>query len=182
MISVVAIAFAIGLGTGSLVGVGDAGATQRLGTGSVGQFATSTALTASKPNSTKAAVTHALAYDLVEANGKVVAVGKAAYYGSAFGKHLVAPIVALISTPDRKGYWLVGAYGSVYPFGDARNEDGVGGKLRGDPVVAAAATPDGRGYWLVTSHGQVLPFGDAESYGSITKPIRAHAVAIVATN
>ena len=97
-------------------------------------------------------------------------------------KHLVAPVVALVPTPDHKGYWLIGADGSVYPFGDARNEGGAGGKLRRDPVVAAAAAPDGRGYWLVTSRGQVMAFGDAESYGSITKPIRAHVVAIVATD
>jgi hypothetical protein len=92
MISVVTIALAIGLGTSSFVCAGDAGATPRLGTASVGQFATSSALTGSKPSSTRAAVTNDLAYDLAEANGKVVAVGKAAYYGSAFGKHLVAPI------------------------------------------------------------------------------------------
>ena len=82
-----------------------------------------------------------LAYDLVEANGRVEALGGAAYYGSAFGTALVAPIVALVSTPDRKGYWLVGADGSVYPFGDARYEGGAGGNVRPDPVVAAAATP-----------------------------------------
>jgi hypothetical protein len=75
-------------------------------------------------------VTHDLAYDLVEANGKVVAVGQAAYFGSAFDKHLIAPIIALVPTPDRKGYWLIGADGSVYPFGDARNEGGAGGKVR----------------------------------------------------
>jgi len=120
MISVVTIALAIGLGTSSFVCAGDAGATPRLGTASVGQFATSSALTGSKPSSTRAAVTNDLAYDLAEANGRVVAVGKAAYYGSAFGKHLVAPIIELVSTPDRKGYWLIGADGSVYPFGDAR--------------------------------------------------------------
>ena len=56
-----------------------------------------------------------LAYDLAEADGRVAAVGQAAYYGSAFGKHLVARIIALVSTPDRKGYWLIGADGSVYP-------------------------------------------------------------------
>jgi hypothetical protein len=79
MISVVAIAFAIGLGTSSFVGAGDAGATQRLGTAAVGQFAASTARTASKPSSTKAVVPHDLSYDLAEADGKIVAVGKAAY-------------------------------------------------------------------------------------------------------
>jgi hypothetical protein len=185
MLPVVTIALAIGLGTGSFFGATDAGATSRLSTVATGQFAKTarpTRLTGSKASSTRAAVTDDLAYDLAEANGKVVAVGKAAYYGSAFGKHLVAPVVALVSTPDHKGYWLIGADASVHPFGDARNEGGAGGKLRRDPVVAAAATPDGRGYWLVTSRGQVLAFGDAESYGSITKPMRAHVVAIVATN
>ncbi len=73
------------------------------------------------------------------------ALGGAANYGSAFGSPLVAPIVALVSTPDRKGYWLVGADASVYPFGDARDIGGAGGKPRADPVVAAAATPTGTG-------------------------------------
>ena len=107
-----------------------------------------------------------LAYDLAEADGSVEPLGGAAYYGSAFGTALVAPIVATVSTPDRKGYWLFGADGSVYPFGDARNEGGAGGAVLADPVVAAAATPDGAGYWLVTSVGQVMAFGDAVSYGS----------------
>src|ERR1039458_1643467 len=86
MIPVVAIAFGLGIGTGSFFGATDAGATSRLSTVATGQFAKTarpTTLTGSKPSSTKAAVTHDLAYDLAEANGKVVAVGKAAYYGSA---------------------------------------------------------------------------------------------------
>ena len=70
----------------------------------------------------------------------------------------------------------------MYPFGDARNKGGAGGALLPDPVVAATATPDGGGYWLVTSSGQVMAFGDAKSYGSITTPLRAHAVGIVATS
>jgi len=39
-----------------------------------------------------------LAYDLAETNGKVAAIGGAAYYGSRFGRHLVAPIVSIVST------------------------------------------------------------------------------------
>jgi hypothetical protein len=122
-----------------------------------------------------------LAYDLAEANGRVVAVGKAAYYGSAFGKHLVASIIDLVSTPDRKGYWLIGADGSVYPFGDAEYEGGAGGRLRRDPVVAVATTPDGAGYWLVTVTGGVMAFGDARNYGSIRSSITGHVVAIVSS-
>src|ERR1039457_2599311 len=148
MIPVVAIAFGLGIGTGSFFGATDAGATSRLSTVPTAQFAKTarpTTLTGSKPSSTKAAVTHDLAYDLAEANGKVVAVGKAAYYGSASEKHLVAPVVALVSTPDHKGYWLIGADASVFPFGDARNEGGAGGKVRRGPGAAAAAVAGGRG-------------------------------------
>ncbi len=185
MILVVAIAFWLALGTGSFFSAGDAGATPRLGTAAPLRFpggTPSAALTASESTArTQATVTPEVAYDLAEANGKVESLGGAAYYGSAFGNYLVAPIVALVSTPDLKGYWLIGADGSVYPFGDARNEGGTGGEVRADPVVAAAATPDGAGYWLVTSSGQVMTFGDAESYGSITTPIRAHVVGIEAT-
>jgi len=43
-----------------------------------------------------------LSYDLAEADGRVATLGRAAYYGSAFGKHLVAPIVALVSTPTAR--------------------------------------------------------------------------------
>ena len=125
MIPVVAIAFGLGLSTGSFFSARDAGATPRLGTVTPRQFpesAPSAALTASKSTaSPQATVTPELAYDLAEANGKVEPLGGAAYYGSAFGTYLVAPIIALVSTPGRNGYWLIGADGSVYPFGDALN-------------------------------------------------------------
>jgi hypothetical protein len=90
-------------------------------------------------------------------------------------------VIALVPTPDRKGYWLVGADGSVYPFGDARYEGGAGGRVRQDPIVAAATTPDGHGYWLVTGHGRVKPFGDARSYGSIRPPLTNQVVGIAGT-
>jgi len=106
---------------------------------------------------------------------------RAAYYGSAFGKHLVAPIVALVSTPDRKGYWLIGADGSGIPVRRCPNKGGAGGKVRRDPVVAAAATPDGGGYWLTTSAGHVMAFGDARNRGSIRSQISGHVISIVAT-
>jgi hypothetical protein len=185
MLPAVALVFALGLGTGACFGANGAAATTRFGNAAAGQSTGSTANTpsgASKPGgSMQLAVTPEIAYDLVEANGEVESLGGAAYYGSAYGTYLTAPVVAIISTPDLKGYWLIGADATVYPFGDARNEGGAGGSLRADPVVAAAATPDGDGYWLVTSSGKVMAFGDAVSYGSITQPIRAHVVGIVAT-
>ena len=122
-----------------------------------------------------------LSYDLAEADGRVAALGRAGYYGSAYGKHLIAPVIALVPTPDRKGYWLVGADGSVYAFGDAHNEGGAGGRVRQDPIVAAASTPDGRGYWLVTGAGRVLFFGDAGDFGSVKQPFAGHVVGIVGT-
>jgi hypothetical protein len=111
----------------------------------------------------------------------VAALGKAAYYGSAYGKHLIAPIVALVPTPTGKGYWLIGADGSVYAFGNAKYEGGAGGRVRQDPIVAAATTPDGRGYWLVTGGGRVLAFGDADSYGSVARPFTGHVAGIIGT-
>ena len=128
-----------------------------------------------------ATATPQLSYVLAQANGRVEPLGGAAYYGSVFGMDLVAPIVALLSTPDHKGYWLVGADGSMYRFGDAHNEGDAAGEVRPDPVVAAAVTNDGAGYWLVTASGHVMAFGDAKDYGSIETPLRAHVVGIVAT-
>ena len=60
-----------------------------------------------------------LAYDLAESNGRVAGARGGRLLRLRVRHALVAPIVALVSTPDRKGYWLVGADGSVYPFGDA---------------------------------------------------------------
>ena len=109
-----------------------------------------------------------LAYDLAQTNGQVESLGGAAYYGSAYGVHLVQPIVCLLATSDRKGYWLIGADASVFPYGDAQYEGDAGGTVRSSPIVAAAATPDDRGYWMVTSLGHVLAFGDAKNYGQVS--------------
>ena len=186
MMAVTAISLTLGLGTGSVVGTSSAGAmTQPLTTaaGSTAESGTGAAITSARPSVSPLAVaTPQLSYLLVEANGMVEPLGGAAYYGSVFGTDLVAPIVALLSTPDRRGYWLVGVDGSMYPFGDARNEGGAGGEVRQDPVVAAAVTPDGAGYWLVTSSGQVTGFGDARNYGSISTPLRAHVIGMAATS
>ncbi|MFZ2057140.1 MAG: hypothetical protein WAV54_07010, partial [Acidimicrobiales bacterium] len=100
VISFVSIAF--GLGTSSLLGASGAGATSWPGTAPAGRFgrtAPNATITAPKPSArAKGAVPSArsLAYDLVEANGKVSALGGAAYYGSAFGRDLVAPIISLV--------------------------------------------------------------------------------------
>ena len=38
---------------------------------------------------------------------------------SAAKLHLAKPIVALVATPDAKGYWLVASNGAVFTYGDA---------------------------------------------------------------
>ena len=132
LIPALVIALTLGLGTSSSFGAGVASATSRPGTAAVVKFSTSAAgTTFAAPistASTQAGTAPELAYALAEADGSVEPVGGAAFYGSAFGTALVAPIVATVSTPDRKGYWLFGADGSVYPFGDAHNEGGAGAR------------------------------------------------------
>jgi len=173
------------VGTGWFVGASDADAMPHPAVEAAGHPARTAATVAkslvARMPATKGAPTPQLAYDLAESDGTVTALGGAAYFGSEYGKQLPAPIVALVATPDRGGYWLIGADASVYPFGDAKNEGGAAGKALSASVVAAAATPDGGGYWLVTATGQVLPFGDAKNYGSITSPLKDHVVGIVAT-
>src|ERR1700676_4153972 len=92
-----------------------------------------------------------------------------------------APIVAMASTHDNKGYWFAGADGRVYAFGNAFSYPADGAFTFGPPalnapIVGMAATPTGSGYWLVASDGGMFSYGDANFYGStgamhLNKPI-----------
>jgi hypothetical protein len=109
-------------------------------------------------------------------DGGVFSLGNAAFFGSAGGSRLNAPVVGMSPTPDGGGYWLVGADGGVFSFGDADFHGSTGGLTLNKPVVGMAATPDGGGYWLVASDGGVFSFGDAAFHGStgsmtLNKPI-----------
>lgn len=77
-----------------------------------------------------------------------------------------APIVAIASTPDGKGYYLASSDGVVFVFGDARTYGDLNETAHVTPVVGIDPTPDGRGYWLVSAGGGVFPYGDAKSFGS----------------
>ena len=94
----------------------------------------------------------------------VDAYGDAANLGPVTGT-LRAPAVAIVSTPDGKGYWVATAAGEVRAFGDARALGGLTAAPNA-PVVGMAATPDGGGYWLAASDGGVFTFGDAPFLGS----------------
>ncbi|HET6794889.1 MAG TPA: PQQ-binding-like beta-propeller repeat protein [Acidimicrobiales bacterium] len=102
-------------------------------------------------------------YRLVASDGGIFDFGDAAFYGSAGGSPLPAPIVGMQPTPDDHGYWMVGRGGNIYHFGDA----GFFGDHAGSGITAVgmAATPDGAGYWIVDNRGGVYTFGSAGYYG-----------------
>jgi hypothetical protein len=113
---------------------------------------------------------------VAEANGAVVPLGDAAYYGSMAGVPLTRPVVGISSTPDGQGYWLVASDGGIFSFGDAAFYGSTGAIRLNKPVVGMASTPDGHGYWLVASDGGIFTFGDAGFYGStgairLNKPV-----------
>jgi ribosomal protein L24E len=147
-----------------------------------------TGLTGSKPLNAPivgmATTPHGHGYWLVAADGGVFNFGSAGFYGSTYtygitglsGKRpLNAPIVAMVPTPNGKGYWLVAKDGGVFDFGDAKfygstytyGITGLSGKRPlNAPIVGAAATPSGGGYYLVASDGGVFDFGNAKFGGS----------------
>jgi hypothetical protein len=110
----------------------------------------------------------------------VFAFGNASFYGSPAGSHLAAPVIAMVPTPDGRGYWLVSSDGGVFAYGDA----GYAGSLAGTPlqarIVGAAATADGGGYWLVAADGGVFAFGDARYAGSLSTTTLHEAVVGIA--
>jgi hypothetical protein len=75
----------------------------------------------------------------VGSDGGVFSFGDASFYGSMGGQHLNAPIVAVTSTPDGKGYWEVGSDGGVFSFGDASFYGSMGGQHLNAPIVAVTA-------------------------------------------
>jgi hypothetical protein len=56
---------------------------------------------------------------LAGADGSVYAFGDAATLGSAAGRALAEPVVAIAPTPSGRGYWLGSADGGVFTYGDA---------------------------------------------------------------
>jgi len=118
----------------------------------------------------------------VGSDGGVFTFGHAAYYGSMGGKHLKAPVVGIVSTPDGQGYWEFAADGGIFDFGDAGYYGSMGSQVLNAPVVAMAATPDGKGYWEAASDGGIFDFGDAGYYGSMGgKHLNAPIVSISST-
>jgi hypothetical protein len=111
------------------------------------------------------------------------ALAQARHYGDAGGAPLAAPIVAMASTPNGRGYWLVAADGGVLSYGNARFHGSTGGMALARPIVGMAPTFDGRGYWLVAGDGGVFSFGNARFHGSTgASPPASGVVGIAPTN
>jgi len=125
--------------------------------------ATSTMIRASVP----AAVTTVRAGAALAGANRVTAFGSASLVPGTSGSVGTGPVVAIASTPTRRGYWLVNSSGAVSPFGDAGSYGSTIGVRLVAPVVGMAATPSGHGYWLVAADGGVFAFGDAGFYGSM---------------
>jgi hypothetical protein len=117
-------------------------------------------------------------YWLVASDGGIFSFGDAGFFGSipGVGLHpagsgkansLNAPIVGMVPSVNRRGYFMVASDGGVFAFGDAKFEGSCPG-IGGCVGTAVAVMPDhtGNGYWLVTNMGRVYAFGDAPAYGS----------------
>ena len=62
------------------------------------------------------------------------------------GMVLNAPIVAVASTPDGRGYWEGASDGGVFAFGGAGFYGSTGSLHLNAPIVGLTPTSDGRGY------------------------------------
>ncbi len=130
-------------------------------------------------------------------SGDIYAYGDAVSYGQpadtaaySGGADLWPTAIAIVATPDGKGYWVLeeglSGLGSVQSFGDAMSYGDETTIARttghvGKPV-AMAATHEGKGYWIVDSDGGVFSFGDATFYGSMgATPLNAPVMGVVVT-
>jgi SpoIID/LytB domain protein len=102
-----------------------------------------------------------------KADGGVLALGTAGYFGDAKGLVGATPIVDLAATPSGQGYWIVSGGGDVFAFGDAVAVGSMTGAALNAPVVGVAGHPDGAGYWLAASDGGIFAFGSAAFHGSM---------------
>jgi hypothetical protein len=103
---------------------------------------------------------------LVDAGGKVTALGDAANYGSL--RRRPSTRVVGIASPHDLGYYVLLADGTVRPFGQVKFLGGAANAGRANKV-AMVPTPSGQGYWIVTQRGRLFTFGDAQRFGSPRK-------------
>lgn len=114
-------------------------------------------------------------YVMVAADGGVFAPGGSGFVGTAALRNgdpidrnpdgtikapslsrLVAPVMAIAYTADRRGAWLVQSNGDVREIGNAPNIGDLLNVRLEAPIVAAAASKDGAGLYLVGEDGGVF--------------------------
>ena len=74
---------------------------------------------------------------MVASDGGIFAFGDARYFGSMGGTKLTAPIVAIATTPDGKGYWMVSQDGGIFSY-DTPFYGSIGGAALAHPIIAIA--------------------------------------------
>ena len=99
-------------------------------------------------------------------------------YGDPGGAPLNRPIVDMVPSRDRHGYWMVASDGGIFSYGDTRFFGSTGALTLNKPIVGLSPTNDQSGYWMVASDGGIFSYGDANFYGStgaitLNKPIVA---------
>ncbi len=119
-------------------------------------------------------------YLIVDSDGGVFAFGDAVFEGSAGGRHLNAPVVAIARSASGTGYWLAAADGGVFAFGDAVFGGSMGGVRLQAPVVGITAQGAGPGYWLAAADGGVFALGGAPFLGSMGGRLLARPVVAIA--
>jgi hypothetical protein len=113
----------------------------------------------------------------VGSDGGIFTFGSAQFYGSTGSLHLQRPVVGIVPTQSRSGYWLDASDGGIFAFGDAGfygSIPGLGLHPSGSglpnslnaPIVGMVPSTDGGGYFMVASDGGVFAFGDARFAGS----------------
>ena len=99
------------------------------------------------------------------------------FHGSTGSLQLQRPVVGIVPTQSRSGYWLDASDGGIFAFGDAGfygSIPGLGLHPSGSglpnslnaPIVGMVPSADGGGYFMVASDGGVFAFGDARFAGS----------------
>jgi hypothetical protein len=113
----------------------------------------------------------------VGSDGGIFSFGSAQFYGSMGGVALQRPVVGIVPTADRGGYWLDASDGGVFSFGDTQFYGSIPGlglhpagsgltKSLNAPIVGMVPSHDQGGYFMVASDGGVFAFGDAHFAGS----------------
>ena len=114
---------------------------------------------------------------LATATGDVYTFGVESY-GDPGGAPLNRPIVDMVPSRDRHGYWMVASDGGIFSYGDTRFFGSTGALTLNKPIVGLSPTNNQSGYWMVASDGGIFSYGNANFYGStgaltLNKPIVA---------